>query len=130
MFQGYFCGPGSPCHSLYPKGKSNVPAGITPSTAWSRGVEGDRSLGKEGKMLSQDPGHPWGCCPWEQENPELCYKTNVQHLPPCQSSLEFLPSASHTSCRVPLPALAIPGRHRLQWHRDPESPIHPLLWGN
>lgn len=103
---------GSPHHLRYPEDKSNVPAGITLDTAWSRGAEGDQSLGEEGKMLSRDPGHPWECCPWKQENPELCYKTHVQHLTPCQHSLVFLLSASCVSCRVLPCALTIPRGHR------------------
>lgn len=107
MLQGYFCAPGSPCHSPYPEDKSNVPVGIALGTVWGSG--GRLQPGKRGEDAEPGPGHPQWHCPRQQENPELYYKTDVRRLPPCHCGLGFRLSASHVGCGVLTPALTIPG---------------------
>lgn len=68
------------CPGVYPFTCATSKATSQLSTPQSRGTQGDQSLGKEGKMLSQDTGDPrGGGRPWEQETPELCH--SVLHLP-------------------------------------------------
>lgn len=77
-----------------PQGQEPHPTGDI-ICCWGGGTE----PGDGGKMLSQDPEHPW-----EQENPELCSKTSVRHLPPWWYGSGFLLSASLMSTEPHAPS--------------------------